>query len=696
LTAWNYLFEPLYKKHPPSKSPKSSYTNTEGFYMVLLGINVLVSFYVGSKILEKYRAKKKEKSILTNAFTDDDAEKKALVETKTNMDEQEIDHYLKVSTTSIGLVSLSYFYPPLTFLSLSVFSYASLPIYKNAENSLFRERRIDNYLLNAIVNFTCVATGQYFVAALAALVYHLGGKTLAKAQGKSKEILTHVFEQQPRSVWVLEDRVEINVPLETVHIDDIVVVNTSEIVPIDGVIIDGQAIIDQHILTGESQPVEMNKGDRVFASTMLVAGKIFVKVEQAGEETTISKIAQMLRHTTDFKSKEQLKGETWADQAAIPLLGISALTVAFLGVYCSASILNSSTVNRIRILAPLETLYHLNQASHQGILIKDGRALEVLMKVDTILFDKTGTLTEEQPKVGKIVVCDNYTKNDVLKYAGAAERRMTHPIAQAILKKAQEFNLTLPDIDDSKYQLGYGITVSFDGKIIRVGSTRFMIKEGFVLPDKIVKAMKHAHDDGHSLVIVAINDDIEGAIEIQPSVRPEVKSIINGLRKHGIQHLVIVSGDHQQPTQKLAEELGMDDFFYDVLPEHKANIVEQLQKKGRIVCFIGDGVNDTIAMKKANVSISLKGATSIATDTAQVILMDGTLFHLCTLFDISKSLDSYLQKMLAITFFPVALIFGGAFMLHFGVLTSIIINNAGLAAGIGYLTLPRKIENVNP
>jgi hypothetical protein len=173
---------------------------TEGFYMVLLGINVLISFYVGSKILEKYRAK----SILTNTFTDDDAEKKALVETKTNMDEQEIDHYLKVSTTSIGLISLSHFYPPLMLLSLGVFSYASLPIYKNAENSLFREQRIDNYLLNAIVNFTCLATGQYFVAALAALTYHFGGKTLAKAQSQSKEILTHVFDQQPRSVWVLE------------------------------------------------------------------------------------------------------------------------------------------------------------------------------------------------------------------------------------------------------------------------------------------------------------------------------------------------------------------------------------------------------------------------------------------------------------------------------------------------------------
>ncbi|MEN8217438.1 MAG: heavy metal translocating P-type ATPase [Pseudomonadota bacterium] len=609
------------------------------------------------------------------------------------MAEKEADHYLKVSTSSIGLVSLSHFYPPLTPLSLSVFSYASLPIYKKAENSSFKERRINNDLLNAIVNFTCVATGQYFVAALTALVYHLGGKTLAKAQGQSKEILTQVFDQQPRSVWILKDNVEINVPLETVHVNDIVIVNTSEVVPIDGIIIDGQTMIDQHVLTGESQPVEKNKGDKVFASTMLVAGKIFVKVEQTGKETTISKIAQMLRRTTDFKSKAQLKGETWADQAAIPLLGISILTVPFIGIYGAAAILNSSPGNRIRILAPLETLSHLNLASRQGILIKDGRALEVLMKVDTILFDKTGTLTEEQPKVGRIVVCGDKTEEDILKYAGAAERKMTHPIAQAIFKKAQESDLTLPDIDDSKYQLGYGITVSLDGKIIRVGSARFMTMERLIPPEKIAKAMTNAHNDGHSLVMVAIDDNIEGAIEIQPSIRPEVKKIIKGLRKRNLQHLAIVSGDHQQPTRKLAEELGMDDFFYDVLPENKANIVEQLQKTGRTVCFIGDGINDALAIKKANVSISLSGATSIAIDTAQVVLMDSTLSHLCTLFDISKSLDAYLRKMLIMTFSPVALIFGGTFLSNLGVMSSIVINNAGLAGGVVYTKLPKKIEN---
>jgi heavy metal translocating P-type ATPase len=678
--------------------------------MVLLGVEILAGFYVGSKVLEKYRTNKKNKSDeknvpMNNLFVAGDAEKgkitrkinrqpsEELVDSKTNVTEKEINHYLKVSTFSIGLVSLSNFYSPLTPLSLSVFSYASLPIYKKAEKSSFKERRITNDLLNAIVNFTCVAMGQYFVAALAALVYHLGGKMLAKAQERSKEMLTHAFDQQPRSVWVLRDKIEVNVPLEAVNINDIVVVNTSEVVPIDGIIIEGHTMIDQHVLTGESQPVEKSKGDKVFASTMLVAGKIFVKVEQAGEDTTISKIAHILRHTTDFKSKTQLKGESWADQMAIPLLGIGLVTVPFVNIYSIAAILNSSPGNRIRILAPLETLYHINLASRQGILIKDGRALEMLMKVDTILFDKTGTLTEEQPKVGKISVCGSHTKNDILKYAGAAERKMTHPIAQAILKKAQEFNLILPDIDDSRYQLGYGITVSVDGKIVRVGSARFMTKEGFVLPDEIVGMMENAHDEGHSLVIVAIDDDIEGAIEIQPSVRPEVKNIIRDLKKRGFQHLAIVSGDHQQPTQKLAKELGIDDFFYDVLPEHKANIVEQFQKKGRIVCFVGDGVNDAVAMKKANVSLSLKGATSLATDTAQIILMDGTLSHLCTLFDISKSLESYLRKMLAITFFPVAIIFGSVFMLHLGVLTSIIINNAGLVGGVGYIMFPRKIEN---
>jgi len=302
-------------------------------------------------------------------------------------------------------------------------------------------------------------------------------------------------------------------------------------------------------------------------------------------------------------------------------------------------------------------------------------------------------LTQERPEVGKIVICDGYEADEILAYAAAAERKLAHPIAKAIVQKAKDSNLSLPDIEDSNYQIGYGITVSIKNRVIKVGSLRFMTMEGMIIPETIEKAMNHSHAQGHSLVMVAINNQIEGAIEIQPALRPEIKIIISGLRQRGIKYLAIVSGDHKHPTQKLAEELGMDDYFYDIMPENKAKIVEKLQQEGKSVCFIGDGVNDAVAMKKANVSISLRGATSIATDLAQVVFMDGSLSHLCKLFDIANGLDSQLRKSLIISLIPLPINLIGIFFLHFSVISTIVINQISFWSGIGDAMLPlKKIE----
>ena len=659
--------------------------------MILLGLEILLGFYIGSKILDK-TTKAQKKDIYTTSVKKDD-HKNILANAVVNDVEKEANHLVKVSTAAMGLAVIGYFYWPLAILNLGIVSYITIPILKEAEHSIFKERSIRNDLLNSLVSFICFATGQYFAAAFAAWYYHIGKKTLAKAQSYSQNMLIDVFEQQPSSVWLFKDQVEIEIPLEKLQINDIVIVNTSEVIPVDGIIVDGQAMIDQHTLTGESQPAEKTVGDNVFASTIVIAGRILVKVEKAGTDTTISKIKQMLSCTTDFKSKAQLKGEKWADKVAPPLLGIAGLAFPVVGISGMAAVLNSSPGNRIRVLAPYETLYHLNLASHQGILIKDGLALEGLMGIDTILFDKTCTLTTTQPEVGRIVIGKDYTENEVLTYAAAAERKLAHPIAKAIVKKAQAFRLTVPDIDDSKYQIGYGITVNLDNKTIKVGSTRFIAMEGIVWSNKIEQAVRDIHSEGNSLVMVVINNQVAGALEIRPSIRSEVRQMISGLRQRGIKHLAIVSGDHKEPTQKLAEKLGMDSYFYDVLPENKANIVEKIQKEDKSVAFVGDGINDVLAMKKADVSISISGTTSIATDTAKIVLMDGTLSHLCTLLDIAKSLDSCLQKTLVITFAPGILIFGGAFLLHLGVMTSIIINSVGLAAGVAYAMLPRKIEH---
>jgi Cu2+-exporting ATPase len=374
------------------------------------------------------------------------------------------------------------------------------------------------------------------------------------------------------------------------------------------------------------------------------------------------------------------------------MLVMAGVILPLFGPTSTVVFINSHTGSTIRTFASLGTLNHVSIASHKGILVKDGRALEKLNQIDTVLFDKTGTLTDEQPKVIQIIICEEYDENEILTYAAAAERKFTHPIAKAILAKAQEFNLTLPNIDDSQYQMGYGITVNLENKVIRVGSVRFIKNEGITIPELIEEAITHSQTESYSLVLVAVNQQVGGAIKIQSQVRPEVKNMINGLRQRGIKHIAIVSGDHKQPTQKLAEELGMDSYFYEILPENKAQIVEQLQTEGKSVCFVGDGINDAIAMKKANVSISLHGASSIATDMAEVILMDGSLSHLCETFDISRNLEKNLQNAVLITLIPGVLNLSGVFLFHFSILTSLLTLGTFSTLAIGNAMLPYLTE----
>jgi heavy metal translocating P-type ATPase len=671
---------------------------------MLIEAGIVLATYSGIRLFEKFRDKFPQKVVIKQPNKklqpsvleklEDNPDKKLVVHNKVN---KQLEHRLKTSYVSLSVSAIRQFFylsPLVVFFNMGLYMYNSVPYMKESEKTLLKERRLSGQVIDTVLILAAIATNQYFAASIIEVIYYISDKIKAKTQDKSKDMLMNVFEQQPRNVWILKDNIEVEVPLEALHVNDIVVVNTGEVVPIDGTIIEGMATIDQHALTGESQPAEKGVGDQVFAATTVMTGRIQVQIEKAGIDTTIAQIGQILNRTTDFKTTTQLKAEQWADQSAWPILGITGLGLLTIGPIGATALLNTNFGYRIKLSGPLGTLNYLNLASHHSILIKDGRSLELLTGIDTILFDKTGTLTQEQPEVGKITVCNGYKADDILAYAAAAERKLAHPIAKAIVQKANHSNLSLPDIEDSNYQIGYGITVTIKNQVIKVGSLRFMTLEGFTIPETIKTAMDHTHAQGHSLVMVAINDQIEGAIEIQPALRPEIKSMMNGLRQRGIKYLAIVSGDHKQPTQKLAEELGMDNYFYDILPENKANIVEKLQQEGQSVCFIGDGVNDAVAMKTANVSISLRGATSVATDLAQVVFMDGSLSHLCRLFDIANDLERQLRKSLLISLIPLPINFIGIFFLHFGVLSTIVINQMSFWSGIGDAMLPlKKIEN---
>ena len=604
--------------------------------------------------------------------------------------EKEVNQHLAISLSSLGLTIAGMYYPPLSVLSLPGLVYVYIPSFKDAYDSIFKERRLRMAIVDMLFISGILAVRLYFPAALMATALSLGKKLLLKAEDHAQKRLFNVFSEMPRSIWILKEQTEIEIPFEALKMSDLVVVQAGERVPVDGTITAGHAQLDQRILTGESQPAEKGPGDQVFALTIVLSGRIYIKVEKTGEDTVAAQIGGILNSTADFRHSMQWQWMEFVDKTALPTLAAGVLTLPIVGPTGALTIMFSFAFGYVmRIVAPITLLTSLNLASQNSILIKDGRSLELLNQVDTIVFDKTGTLTQEQPTVSEIYALHGYSKNELLTYAAAAEYKQTHPIAKAILQKASQRGLILPEIEEAQYDIGYGLKVNIGQKLIRVGSTRFMELSGIAIPTKIREIQERSHEEGHSLVCVAINEQVSGAIELKPTIRPEAERIIKGLRERGMS-MYIISGDHQKPTQKLAEELGIEHYFAETLPENKATLIEQLQAEGKCVCFVGDGINDSIALKKANVSISLRGASSIATDTAQIILMDESLNQLVQLFDIGKQFKINMKNSFWGAFLLNMAAVGGVFFLHSGLVTSMLLYYTGMAISVANSMLPLR------
>jgi len=602
-----------------------------------------------------------------------------------------LDLDLAICTASLPLAAVAQFaMPALLPLSAALFACTAIPSFRGAYQVLFKERRLGVDVLDSIVVMGCLATLHVFPGAILTWCLSVGRYLVRRTEDNSKKLLLGAFGKQPRYVWLVKDEIEIEVPLDRLDKGDIVAIHTGEMVPVDGIIVEGLAMIDQHALTGESTPAEKGVGDRVFASTVMVAGKVHVAVEKSGGETATAKIAQILNDSAGYKLASQHKGEQIADKVVIPTLGLGGLAFAALGPTGAVAVVNSDLGTGIRMAAPLAMLSTLALCAQKGVLVKDGRALDLLCEVDTMLFDKTGTLTRERPEVGRVIAANGFDPVHILRFAAAAERRFHHPIALAILQKAEEEGLRLPLTDATQYKVGYGIAVGIDGHRVRVGSRRFMESEGVSLTREVQDALDEAHREGQTMVMVAVDDELGGALELRASTRPEVRGIVRGLRERGIRHIAIISGDHEAPTRRLAEELGMDRYFAQVLPADKADYVEKLQREGRKVCFVGDGINDAIALKKANVSISLRGATSIATDTAHVVFMEQSLGKLCELRDIARDLERNVRNSWLMILGPNLACIAGVFTLGFGIGASVLTNNVAALAALANGLLPMR------
>jgi heavy metal translocating P-type ATPase len=602
-----------------------------------------------------------------------------------------LDLDLAICSISLPVAAAAQFaVPALLPAAGALLLYTTLPSFRGAWRVVTQERRLGVDVLDSIVVLACLGTLEILPGAILAWCLSFGRFLVRRTEDRSKKLLLGAFGRQPRFCWLLQEGQEIQVSLDKLRKGDIVGVHTGEVVPVDGIITDGLAILDQQALTGESAPAEKGVGDRVFASTIMVAGKMHVAVEKSGSETATAKIAQILHNTAGYKLASQHRGERLADKAVLPTLAVGSLALGVMGPHGAAAVLNSDMGTGIRMAAPLAMLSTLALCAQRGILVKDGRALDLLCEADTVLFDKTGTLTRERPEVGRIIPANGHSAERILRFAAGAERKFHHPIAQAILQRAADEGISLPDTDSTQYNVGYGITVGIDGHLVRVGSRRFIEMEGLQLTQGVEAALEDAHREGHTMVMVAVDDVLGGALELRASVRPEVPKIIQGLRARGIKHIAIISGDHEAPTRRLAEQLGMDRYFAQVLPADKADYVEKLQKEGRKVCFVGDGINDAIALKKANVSISLRGATSIATDTAHVVFMEQGLGKLCELRDIARDLERNVRTSWGLILAPNILCIGGVFTLGFGIGMSVLTNNVAALAALANGVRPMR------
>ncbi|MDM8566839.1 heavy metal translocating P-type ATPase [Candidatus Halobeggiatoa sp. HSG11] len=644
-------------------------------------------------VLDTELPAKSEKTPSTEHVEPKDLRHQQMEEISSNTAQDEIDEfdkkntqYLSASAVGLGLAtSGALFFHPLSLLSVPILFYVSTPIFQESYVGIIEEKKLNVAVIDSISIIGGIFTEYYFISALSNVTYYLAKGILSKTRDTTKKNLINVFSEQPRLVWLLKDGIEIEVSLDEIKVGDIIVVNAGGIIPVDGVITEGMATIDQHALTGEFQPCEKTTNEQVLAATVVLAGCIHIQVEKTGVETIAVQIGEILNNTAEFELVLQTQGEQVADKTVIPTIATGTLAFLTLGTYSSIAIFGSNFSEIIRLTSPFSMLNFLTIASKNNILIKDGRSLELLNKVDTVIFDKTGTLTLEQPYVGNIYTCNGIPEQELLSYAAAAEYRQSHPIAKAILQAAVD--LDIPDIDESQYEIGYGIKIKVNNKLIKVGSIRFMEMEQIDIPTEIKNLQTNSHIQGNTTIFVAIDEQLGGMLELCPTIRPEAKRIIKQLKQRDLS-VYIISGDHDLPTKQLAEDLEIDNYFANVLPQDKAKLVEQLQQDGKSVCFVGDGINDSIALKMSTVSISLRGASAAATDIAQIIFMDQTIQQLDFLFELSQEFKSNINTGLAGTALSASLCIGGIFFLQFGIPASIMFYNATAIGGMGNALLP--------
>lgn len=538
-------------------------------------------------------------------------------------------------------------------LTAGLIAISAIPIVARAARSIFSERKIGVDALDSTVMTALALQGDLPVAALSATLIAAGEYIRALTSRRSRTALAGLLSTTGRYVWAVRGKRMERLPLDSLEVGDTIVVYPGELVLVDGVVIRGQALVDQKILTGESTPVLKQAGDIVYASTVLRDGKLHVRAEQLGNATRAARIVQILEGAPLHDTRIANYAGRFADRLVLPTIGLAAGTALVTrNVSRAVSILVFDFATGIRVSVPTAVLASMHAAVRQDLLIKGGRALEELAKMDTLVFDKTGTLTIGEPQVtGVESLSEGVSRDDVLRLAAALERRLTHPAARAIVNASEERGLSIPRRDGWKYTVGLGVEAEVEGDRLVLGSAHFHRHLGIAVSKIGTSFADAAGRRGASTVFLARNGAVIGLVSYADVARAEARAVLRRLRDRGIGKLIMVTGDSARVARVVARQLGFDEVEAEVFPERKAEIVRDLQAQGHVVGVIGDGINDSPALAYADVSFSLKAGADVARETADVVL-HGDLHGLAESIDFARECMRLIRQNLALVAVP--------------------------------------------
>lgn len=488
---------------------------------------------------------------------------------------------------------------------------------------------------------------NYEESAIVTFLFLFGAYLEQRTLNKTRSAIKALTELVPETAWKqTEDGSFVEVDVDDVAEGDLLLVKTGAKVPVDGTVLSGEGHVNEASITGESVPVHKTEGSGVYAGTVLENGTLRIRADRVGEDTAFGRILELVEEAQDAKSETERFIDRFSRHytPAVLLIGFAVWLVTR-NVELAVTILVLGCPGALVIGVPVSSVAGIGNGARHGVLLKGGEIIHAFSKADTIVFDKTGTLTVGNPEVAEKAFYAE-RKEDVLSVLASVERESDHPLAKAVLRDIGE--TAWRKVEQTDVVKGGGIVARVDGSRVAVGNVSLMERERVELDARMKRDIARLEESGHSLVLTAIDGKLQALMGIRDQIRPGVKEALARLKKQGIRHLVVLSGDNQKAVDLVARELGLTEAHGHMLPEDKAAWIERLRKEGRTVAFVGDGVNDSPSLALADVGIAMGSGTDAAIETADIVLMNADFARLSHALGLAKATARNMKQNIVI------------------------------------------------